>query len=48
MTEDYDVGCIHDVVVKTNAERVRSNDLEGPDSINRMTHNHLFQGLDGC
>jgi len=34
------------VVVKTNTERVRGNNLEGPDSINRMTHNDLFQWLD--
>jgi hypothetical protein len=27
------------VVVKTNTQRVRGNNLEGPDSINRMTHN---------
>jgi hypothetical protein len=30
------------VVVKTNKQRVRGNNLEGPDSINRMTHNHVF------
>jgi len=36
------------VVVKTNTKRVRRDDVEGPDSINWMTHNHLFQWLDGC
>jgi hypothetical protein len=42
------VDCLFSVVVKANTERLWGNDLEGTDSINRMTHNHLFQWLNGC
>lgn len=42
------VDCLFSVVVKTNTEGVWSDYLEAPDSINRMTHNHLFQWLNGC
>src|ERR1017187_6422706 len=32
-------------VLKTNTERVRTNNLEVPDAMNRMTHNRLLQRL---